>query len=151
MEGILNLSMKDMIDTKYGLSLSTKELNYMYNLAAKKCQVGDYNNALNIFQFLTIYDTGNVFYTKAAAGCMQSLEKYQEAYDLYQTAFMLDSKNNPDCLFYMAYCAIKQNNYTDAVSLLESFLEKKSDNNLEKKANLLLEIAKKSDQKEKVQ
>lgn len=64
---------------------------------------------------------------------------------------MLDSSNNPDCLFYMAYCAIKQNNYSDAISLLESFLEKKSDNDLERKANLLLEIARKSDQKEKVE
>lgn len=149
MEGLSNSTMKEIINAKYGLSLNTKELNYIYNLAVKKCQLGDHNNALNLLQFLSIYETGNAAYMKAMAGCMQSLERYHEAYHAYHAVWRLNESGNEDCLFYMAYCAIKQKNYAEAITLLEQFLSKNTNKELERKANLLLDISKKSELAEK--
>lgn len=149
MEGLSSSNMKEIINAKYGLSLSTKELNYIYNLAVKKCQLGDHNNALNLFQFLSIYETGNALYMKATAGCMQSLERYPEACRIYHAVWISNESGNEDCLFYMAYCEIKQKNYAQATTFLEQFLEKNTNKELERKANLLLDIAKKSAEAEK--
>lgn len=140
-----NFNIKEMIEAKYGLSLNTKELNYIYNLATKKCQLGDHSNALSLFQFLSVYDSGNVLYSKAAAGCLQSLERYEEASQLFQAVYILRPNENNDCLFYMAYCALKQSNRKEAVSLLETFLKRNSDKDLEKKAKILLEVSKKGE------
>lgn len=149
MEGFenLNFDIKGMINEKYGISLTEKEINYIYNMAVKKCQIADHENALNLFQFLMIYETGNPLYIKAAAGCLQSLERYQEARQLYQIVYMTDINKHSDCLFYSGYCSIKLKDYANASLFLEDFLSKNKNQELDKKARLLLEITKQSESK----
>lgn len=131
-------NLNNLMKEKYNISLSKEEINYIYNLGAKKCEIGDFQNALPIFQFLTLFKPGTPLYLKAIAGCMQNLEQYMEAYMYYQSAFMVDMKNNQDCLFYMGFCAIKLQKNEQAVELLTQFLKDNPGHEYEKKAKLLL-------------
>ncbi len=127
-----------IIKEKYNISLTKEEINYIYNLGAKKCEIGDFQNALPIFQFLTLFQPGTPLYLKAIAGCSQNLEKYMEAYMYYQSAFMVNTKENQDCLFYMAFCAIKLEKSDQAHELLTQFIKDNPGHECEKKAKLLL-------------
>ena len=131
-------NLNNFIAEKYQVSLTQEEMNYIYNLAAKKCEIGDFENALPIFQFLVLYKPSDMLYQKSMAGCLQNLQKYTEAYMQYQTVYMLDSENNQDCLFYMAFCAIKMEKPDIAKNLLEEFLSQNPEHEHEKKARLLL-------------
>lgn len=131
-------NLNNIIKDKYNISLSDEEINYIYNLGAKKCEIGDFQNALPIFQFLTLFKPGTPLYLKAIAGCMQNLEQYMEAYMYYQSAYMVSKTQHSDCLFYMAFCAIKLTNNDQAIELLNQFLKFNPGHELEKKAKLLL-------------
>lgn len=137
-------NLNNLIKEKYNISLSKEEINYIYNLGAKKCEIGDFQNALPIFQFLSLFKPGTSLYLKAIAGCLQNLEKYMEAYMYYQSAFMVDTKANQDCLFYMAFCAIKLQKNDQALELLNQFLKDNVGHEYEKKAKLLLHGLQKS-------
>jgi len=131
-------NLNNLIKEKYDISLSKEEINYIYNMGAKKCEIGDFQNALPIFQFLVLFKPAETLYMKAIAGCLQNLEQYMEAYMYYQSAFMAKMKDNPDCLFYMAFCAIKLQKNDEALNLLNHFLKDNPNHELEKKAKLLL-------------
>jgi predicted Zn-dependent protease len=130
----LNNIIKDRQQPPY----SEEEINYIYNLAVKKCNIGDFQNALPIFQSLNFIKLGNPLFLKAAAGCLQNLEKYPEAFMHFQGAFLIDMQNNQDCLFYMAYCTIKMKKNDQAVKLLNQFMKDNPEHPLIKKAQLLL-------------
>lgn len=131
-------NLNNIIKEKFNISLSKEEINYIYNLGAKKCEIGDFQNALPIFQFLTLFKPGTPLYLKAIAGCLQNLEEYMQAYMYYQSAFMVGMKENQDCLFYMAFCAIKMQKNEQAQELLTQFIKDNAGHDLEKKAKLLL-------------
>jgi tetratricopeptide (TPR) repeat protein len=120
-------NLNNIIKDKFNINLSKEEINYIYNLAVKKCEIGDFQNALPIFQYL-----------KAIASCFQNLEQYMEAYMYYQSAFVVDFNNNQDCLFYMGFCAIKMQKPDQARDLLNQFIKANSGHEFEKKAKLLL-------------
>jgi len=108
-------------------------------LRQKKCAVGEYEKALEIFQILNTLEPGNSTYMKATAGAMQGMSRYFEAYMMFQASYALNQKpTNTDCLFYMAHCSIKQNKFAQAKKLLEAFLTSNSHPDLAKKAKLLL-------------
>ncbi len=137
-------NLNQLLKEKHNVTLSQEELNYIYNMGAKKCEIGDFENAVPIFQFLTLYKPGFPLYLKAIAGCLQNLEKYMDAYMYYQSAFMVDQKNSQDCLFYMGFCAIKMQKNKEAQEVLTHFIEKNPEHELEKKAKLLLHGLQKS-------
>ncbi len=132
-------NLNNLIKEKFNVSLSKEELNYIYNMGAKKCEIGDFENALPIFQFLSLYSVGNPLYLKAIAGCLQNLSQFKDAYMYYQSAYMCDMKNSQDCLFYMGFCAIKLQEPDMAKDLLSKFIEKNPEHEFEKKARLLLQ------------
>lgn len=134
------LSLKQLLKERHNLNLGKEEMNYIYNLGANKCSVGDFEGACHLFQFLAICEPDEVLYHKAAGGCLQSLERFQEAFFSYQTAYMLDriKKHHSDTLFYMGFCAIKLGNVQNARDLLAEFLTTDPTPDLEKKAKLLL-------------
>ncbi len=138
-------NLNNLMKEKYNISLSKEEINYIYNLAAKKCEIGDFQNALPIFQFLVLFKPGTSLYLKAIAGCLQNLEQYMEAYMYYQSAFMVDMKNSQDCLFYMGFCAIKMQKNDQARELLTQFVKDNAGHEFEKKAKLLLHGLEKTD------
>ena len=137
-ENELGFNLNKLIKEKFNISLTEEEINYIYNLGAKKCEIGDYKNALPIFQFLVLLKPNYSLYLKSIAGCLQNLESYMEAYMYYQAAFMVDSKGCQDCLFYMAFCAIKLEKSEQALPLLNQFLQDNPGHELEKKSKLLL-------------
>jgi tetratricopeptide (TPR) repeat protein len=129
------------------LGYTEQEKNYLYNAGAQKCQIGDFKGALAIFQFLHMLDYKNIAYSKAIAGCMHGLENYEAAIYFYNYTYEgLTDRSNYDCLFYIARCYIKLNNYEETRVSLEKFLrlcdeDKVSQdiyNKLIKKAHILL-------------
>lgn len=133
-------SLKQLLKERHNLNLGKEEMNYIYNLGANKCSVGDFEGACHLFQFLAICEPSEVLYHKAAGGCLQSLERFQEAFFSYQTAYVLDQprKQHNDTLFYMGFCALKLGNAENARELLTEFLTKDPTPDLEKKAKLLI-------------
>lgn len=132
-----NLDFNQLIANKFDVKLSREEINYIYNLGAKRTEIGDFHSALPIFQFLVLFDTRNPLYIKAVAGCMQNLDRFLEAYTYYQIAYEFDKEGQQDCLFYMAFCAIKQNMQNEAGKLLDEFITKNPSHEFTKKAKLL--------------
>jgi tetratricopeptide (TPR) repeat protein len=135
------LPMLDILLKEKGVSFKKEEMNYLYNIAVKKCTVGEYEKALEILQFLNLLEPANSMYMKATGGALQGLGQYREAYQMFQGSYILNQKNKSaqvECLFYMAHCAIKQDKYDLAKKLLTSFLEDSEESELRKKAVLLL-------------
>lgn len=139
----VGFNLETLIKEKYDVSFTKEELNYIYNQGVKKCEIGDFQNALTLFQFLTLLRPGVPLYLKSVASCLQHLEKYLEAYMHYQSAFIVDIKQQQDCLFFMGFCAIKIQKEQQAVELLTSFLENNPGHEFEKKAQVLLSGLKK--------
>jgi tetratricopeptide (TPR) repeat protein len=130
--------LKELIDSKIGVELNPEEMIYIYNLGAKKCEIGDFENAIPIFQFLLFKDMKNTLYMKSMGGCFQNLERFDEALLCYQSSYILDKKANSDCLFYMGYCALKLKKNEQALEFLTKFCETNPDHELVKKAKLFM-------------
>ena len=127
-----------ILKEKHNMTITDQELNFIYNLGVKKCDVGDFTGAISLFQFLTLCKPANALYIKATAGCFQNLEQYLQAFVHYQTASFLDPKNNQDCFFFMAFCSLKLQENDRAKALFEQFLKGNPGHEFEKKAKLLL-------------
>ena len=94
----------------------------MYNLAAAKCQTGDFRGALAFFQLLVIVELTNPLYLKGLAGCYHHLDNYAEALSLYIEAYHLEQVQQLECLFYAANCLLKLNDYQQARDFFLKFL-----------------------------
>jgi tetratricopeptide (TPR) repeat protein len=113
-----------MLNAVETLGYTEQEKNYLYNSAAQKCQIGDFKGALAIFQFLSMLDTQNHVYIKAIAGCMHGLEDYGNAISYYKYTYdNSQERGNYDCLFYIARCHLKLNDYLVAKINLSKFIE----------------------------
>jgi len=94
--------------------LDEKQRNYLYNMAAQKCQAGDYINAVPLFQFLVLFDRTDVNSIKGLAGALHGAARYSDAINCYHMTYLQDSMNHVDSLFYMADCNIKLNKLDEA-------------------------------------
>lgn len=120
------------------MNLTTKEKNYIYNLAAKKCQMGDFKSATPLFQLLVSIEGKNSLYLKALAGCHQQQKDYLGAYALYNYAYLLDMKQNADCLFYIANCLIELEEWKKAEATLQNVLTELTDEKILARTKLLI-------------
>ena len=132
-------NIKGYIKEKHALEFNEKELNYIYNLGAKKCEIGDYEGAEPLFQFLSIYQPNNPLYLKAMGGCYQGLEQFAIAIPFFTLAYALDQKKQLDCLFYIGFSHLKNKNPQEAKQILTKFIELAGEEHeLVKKAKLFL-------------
>lgn len=122
----------------FNLNFNDKELLFVYNLGAKKFEVGDYEGALAVFLFLNASKPNTALYLKSAASCYQNMERYEDAFYMYQSTYIVDTKTNYDCLFYLGFCGIKLGQKDEAKGLLNLFVDNYPDHELVKKAKLLL-------------
>ncbi len=136
----LNQHIKELMNLP---TLTHKELTYLYNMAANKCQAGDFTGAIALFQFLVLTERSNKIYIKGLAGSLHGAERYSEALDLYQIVYLIDVDLECDCLFYSADCLFNLGKYETAKDNLERFIQlnehtRVQDSFMLKRANLLL-------------
>ncbi len=103
--------------------LNEKERNFLYNLAANKCQTGDFKNAVPLFQLLVLLEPKNYLYIKGLAGTLHGLGNYLEALELYRVVYLLDKNLNIDTLFYMGDCLLNLKKLGEARENLELFVQ----------------------------
>ena len=113
-----------MLNIAETLNYTEQEKNYLYDIGANKCQIGDFKGAVLIFQFLNLLDSQNCLYSKAIAGCMHGLENYSSAVYYYCYSYeLVKDRNNYDCLFYVAKCHLKLNDNLEAKNSLNQFID----------------------------
>lgn len=117
--------------------LSQSERNYLYNMAARNFQGGNYAKAQSIFQLLTMLEPINPLYLKSLAGCNQKLGDFLNAYLLYHYVYLLNMAEESECLFYMANCLFEINEYDRSFTYITQFLETNPAEGLRARAELL--------------
>lgn len=103
--------------------LNQSEKDTLYNMGICKFQTGDYEGALPIFQFLSGIELSNLNYLKALASCYQNLANFTAAITLYNMVYLLNPKNENDCLYYIANCYLELECNDEAYDLLKDFVE----------------------------
>lgn len=131
------LNIEELLNNQVNLDLTAEEKNYLYNLGANKCQIGDFAAAGKIYQLLTLLEANNPLYIKALAGCNQAQEEYLPANILYDAAYVLNPTDH-DCLFYAANCLNKLDQLDVATEKLNQFIQISDNQLLIKRAKLLL-------------
>ncbi len=102
--------------------LSQKERDYIYNFAAISCQIGDFNKAIPLFQFLVLLDQSENLYLKGLAGALHGAKRFKDALELYKLAYQMQMEHSYDCLFYGADCLINLNDKAGARDYLLAFI-----------------------------
>jgi tetratricopeptide (TPR) repeat protein len=132
--------------------LTQEDYKSLYNIGVKKFEIGDFDGAVDVFQLLVAQNKDSliqgmstekvknyVLYLKALASSFQNLDEYLLAYTYYNGAYLLDAVNNYDCLFYMGFCALKDNKKELAAQHFNEFISKDPEHSLVKKAKLFLQ------------
>lgn len=120
------------------LKLTVSEEKYLYNLGAKKCQIGDFATAMPLFQLLITINPSNYLYLKALAACQQNKREYLIAYCLYNCSYTFHKDENTDCLFYMGICQLELSKSEQARSCFEELIKLGGPEQLVARAKLLL-------------
>ncbi len=120
------------------LNLSEGELTYIYNIGVKFVSIGNYDQAIKLFQFLLISDPVNIQYLKALAGSLHAIKDYKNAYNAYFTVYGLDQENQYDCLFYLGACAFYLQDLDAANKYLNEFLVNSQDKKMNARAKLFI-------------
>ncbi|MFN8770722.1 MAG: hypothetical protein ACK5Z5_09775 [Neisseriaceae bacterium] len=125
------------------IKLNEKELDYLYNLGVRYFKLNNFSQALPLFQITVAYDSSNIVYLKALAGCLQALKEFLSAHFIYKIAYIIDNKND-ECLFYSGVCLYELGQLDNATQEFDAFLSITTNKELSKKANLYLEIINKN-------
>jgi len=139
-EKLANQTLNDeKVVTDDQVKLTKEEVNYIYNLGVRQFEVGNYEKATLLFQFVISCDSKNALFFKALAGCLHACEDFMGAFLNYQMAYILDAKTNSDCLFYCGVCMYELDNLDTAKKSFEEFLlSSPSDDKLLPKTNMYL-------------
>lgn len=117
--------------------LSQAERNYLYNLAARNFQGGNFSKAQSVFQLLVALEPTNPLYLKSLAGCQQRLGDFFNAYLIYHYVYLMNMEQEPECLFYMANCLFEINEYDRSYTYITQFLATNPQEGLVSRAELL--------------
>lgn len=100
--------------------VSQETLEQLYALGHGFYASGNFENALTVFQALSLYDNRDYRFWFGLGATRQALEQFQGAVDAYQMAAIASSLSNPTPYLHMADCLIKLGNKPDAVTALEA-------------------------------
>lgn len=87
----------------------------IYSIGYQYYQSGRYPEAVQLFQFLCLYDHLNVRYFKAMAAAQFMLKNYQHAMELYSWCYYLES-DNPEYPFQSGLCHLALGHLEEAES-----------------------------------
>lgn len=94
---------------KEALQLNPAELETIYSLAYQRYQLGEYQNACDLFRYLLLLDNTSFKAILGAAASFDRLKKYEEAANHYLLASFYDPKN-PVPYFHGALCFLQLGN-----------------------------------------
>ena len=99
--------------------MSQEQLDQLYGLAYSLYQAENFDDAKSLFALLGLLDVTDSKYILGSAGCLFAQKKYEQAFDSYQMAFIIDNLNNPEPLYQSAICLIKLGRKEDAYNVLD--------------------------------
>ena len=120
---------KDNATLKQLKGVTNAELEAVYSLAFGYYQTGKFNEALQLFQFLVLFDHLNKKYWMGLGAVQQVLKDFQGAIVSYGYSSFLDLKN-PKPQFHAAECFLAmgdRRNAASALFALEEFCPKDTD------------------------
>jgi len=115
-------SMKKGASPKEILDIQPETIEYFYSQAYRLYNQGKYQEALYLFQMLTMMDPGVPRHALGSAACLHRMGKYEAAGQVYLIAGPLDAEN-PLPFFHAADCYIKLKVYEIAEFSLQKCLE----------------------------
>ena len=121
--------MKDSATLKQLKGVTNEELEAVYSLAFGYYQTGKFEEALELFQFLVLFDHLNKKYCMGLGAVQQVLKAYQDAIVSYGYCSFLDLKN-PKPQLHAAECYLAlgdKKNAASAIFALEEFCPKDTD------------------------
>ena len=126
-------------------AIDESTMNGIYSIAYRYYQVGRYEEAMRLFQFLCLYDHLNVRYFKALAAAQFMLKEYKHAVAVYSFCYLLD-KDNPEYPFQSGLCHLAMGQLDEAESgFYAASLWGENENDhpgMKAKANAMLALAK---------
>lgn len=131
--------------------LTKQQETFIYNLGVQKFKLGNYQEAQQIFFFLTICDPSNNIYAKSYAGATHALGEHKIAYSSYLQLYQQNKIKNVDCLYYCALVLFEIKAYKQSLELFNEALSLTNENiaikqfkqNIELHINMIKEIYKK--------
>ena len=121
--------------------LNNNEECFLYNVACGMFFVGNYKDALKIYELLLLINDSNLLYFKSVASCYQNLKNYRSAILNYQYVYSCFPEQHLDCLYYMGYCFYKLDDYHMCRLKLNQFIQMNtSESEYIKQSKILLEI-----------
>ena len=100
--------------------VSQEHMEALYALGYQFYNAQNYDDALNVFKALCVYDTTEGKYFMGMAGCLQELGQFKLAAESYGMACAVEGLVNPEPIYYAAICLLKCNEKDNAIAALES-------------------------------
>lgn len=123
--------------------LKSEHLEALYALGYQLYNAQNYEDALKVFEALRLYDHTQTRFHMGAGACLQALERYQQAVEVYSVAALSTGLADPAPIYYGAVCLLKSGKKEEAMGALESLVimgrkgNAKDDKIKQKGANLL--------------
>jgi type III secretion system low calcium response chaperone LcrH/SycD len=119
--------------------LTEDQLESLYAIAYNYYNQGLYQKALDVFKLLISFDRYSYRFSFSAGSCLQMLEDYVTAIQIFFGCALLDSKA-PEPYFYALECSLKLHNKDNAIFCAEKFLERAGDKKEHAQSKIQVEI-----------
>ncbi len=125
------------------LEIDLDKLETLYGLAYNHYTAGNYEDAMVLFQALSLYNHNDPRFWMGLAGARQATGDLNGAVDAYSMAAMVEGMRNPEPIVFGAICYMKLGDSENAKAALEGALTLGSDDPkhvaARQKAELLLD------------
>lgn len=97
-----------------------EQMEALYAIALNHYNAENYEDALPLFQMLSIYAATEPKYLMGLASCQQELGKYEMAAETFANAALMTSLTDPQPMYFAAINLLKQQRKDDAITTLET-------------------------------
>ncbi len=104
------------------LEIDLDKLETLYALAYNHYTAGNYDDAMVLFQALSMYNHNDHRFWMGLAGTRQATGDLKGAIDAYSMAAMAETMRNPEPIVYGAICYMKLGDVENAKAALEGAL-----------------------------
>lgn len=96
-----------------------EQMEALYAIALNNYKAENYEDALPLFQMLSIYAATESKYLMGLAACEQELGKYEMAAETFANAAIMSGLKDPQPMYFAALNLLKQQRKDDAITTLE--------------------------------
>lgn len=104
-------------------NITQDQLENLYAMGFNLYTVGNYQDALTVFEALTLYNNLDIRFWMGLGGARQGLGDYEGAVDAYSMGATIEAFNNPEPFLYCARCFIKLGKREEALTTLEGLID----------------------------